>query len=137
MPVTGKTMFETKTWDEQTTQELEDGRKMTRVRASFSYQGDLEGLGSVEYLMAYAPDGTGMFSGLEYIEGKIAGHQGSFVVRHVGTFDPRSVNTHWEFIPGLGMQALEGLTGGGEITLAGHGPYPITFTFDLPGKTGA
>jgi hypothetical protein len=32
-------------------------------------------------------------------------------------------------MPGLGTGELEGIIGGGELTLEGHGPYPFTFEF--------
>jgi hypothetical protein len=129
MSATGKATFTSKTWDEKPYAELEGGRKLTRVQATFVYTGDLEGEGTVEYLMAYSPDGTGSFVGLERIVGRLDDRPGSFVAQHTGTFDPKSVTTHWEFIPGLGAEALTGLTGSGELKLEGHGPYPFSFEY--------
>jgi hypothetical protein len=131
MTATGNATFTSKTWDEKTYAEMEGGRKLTRVQATFAYTGDIEGEGAVEYLMAYCPDGTGNFVGLEHITGRIGDRTGSFVAQHTGTFDPKSVTTRWEFVPGLGTAAIEGLTGGGEIILAGHGPYPFTFEYEF------
>ncbi len=131
MNTTANTAFSTTAWEEKAYTEMEDGRKLTRVQAVFAYSGDLEAEGKVEYLMAYSPDGTGSFVGLEYIVGKIGGREGSFVAQHTGTFDPQSVTTRWDFVPGLGTQALSGLTGGGQIVLAGHGPYTISFEHNL------
>lgn len=123
----GNATFTTTAWDEQTYVEGEAGRKMTRVHAVFAYTGDLAGEGQVDYLMTYNPDGTGSFVGLERIVGHMAGRAGSFVAQHTGTFDPRAVTARWTFVPGSGTGALEGLAGGGELKLAGHGPYPIAF----------
>jgi hypothetical protein len=53
------------------------------------------------------------------------------VAQHTGTFDPKGVTTRWEFVPGLGTEALEGLSGGGSLKLEGHGPYPFTFEYSL------
>jgi hypothetical protein len=129
MSKTGSATFTSKTWDETTYTEIEGGRKLTRVHAVFSYEGDVEGEGSVDYLMAYSPDGTGSFVGLERIVGCISDRSGSFVARHTGTFDPKSVTTRWDFVPGLGTDALEGITGGGTLKLEGHGPYPFAFEY--------
>jgi hypothetical protein len=129
MSKTGSATFTSKTWDETTYTEIEGGRKLTRVHAVFSYEGDVEGEGSVDYLMAYSPDGTGSFVGLERIVGRIGDRSGSFVARHTGTFDPKSVTTRWDFVPGLGTDALEGITGGGTLKLEGHGPYPFAFEY--------
>jgi hypothetical protein len=131
MNATGKSTFTSTAWDEKTYTEIDGGRKLTRVQATFAYSGDLEGNGTVEYLMAYSPDGTGSFVGLEHITGRIGDRTGSFVAQHTGTFDPKSVTTRWEFVPGLGTQALEGLVGGGNLKLEGHGPYPFSFEYDF------
>lgn len=129
-----KATFTNTAWEETPYAEIDAGRKLTRVRATFAYSGDIEGEGVVEYLMAYAPDGTGNFVGLEHITGRIGDRAGSFVAQHTGIFDPRAVHTRWEFVPGLGTGALEGLTGGGSLKLEGHGPYPFDFKYQLPGE---
>jgi hypothetical protein len=131
MSTSGKATFTSKTWEETPYTEFEGGRKLTRVHATFTYEGDVKGEGTVDYLMAYSPDGTGNFVGLELIIGSVDDRSGSFVAQHTGTFDPQSVTTRWEFVPGLGTSALEGITGSGELKLAGHGPYPFTFEFNL------
>jgi hypothetical protein len=131
MSTTGKAAFTSKAWDEQTYVEIDAGRKLTRVHAVFGYEGDVEGEGTMDYLMAYSPDGTGSFVGLERIVGRIAHRQGSFVAQHSGVFDPKSVTTRWDFVPGLGTDALAGLTGGGELILAGPGPYLFSFEYDF------
>lgn len=131
MSTSAKTTFTNTAWEEKTYNEIETGRKMTRVQAVFQYQGDLEGEGRVEFLMAYGPDGSGNFVGLEHIVGRIGSRTGSFVVQHTGTFDIHAVSTHWDFVPGLGTAGLEGLVGGGQYQLVGHGPYPISFEHNL------
>ena len=131
MSTTGQASFKASTWEETSYAEFEGGRKLTRVHAVFAYEGDIEGEGIVDYLMAYSPDGTGNFVGMERILGRVGGRSGSLVAQHNGTFDPRAVHTHWVFVPGLGAGELEGITGGGELTLEGHGPYPFSFEFNL------
>jgi|WetSurSiteA1Bulk_404760.scaffolds.fasta_scaffold10251_2 hypothetical protein len=131
MSKSGKATFTSKAWEEAPYSEIDSGRKLTRVHAVFTYEGDLEGEGTVDYLMAYSPDGTGNFAGLERIIGHIGDRSGSFVAQHSGTFDPKAVHTHWVFVPGLGTEGLEGITGSGELTLEGHGPYSFAFEYDL------
>jgi hypothetical protein len=131
MKTNGTATFASQTWDEKPYAEIEGGRKLTRVQATFAYTGEIEAQGTVEYLMAYGPDGIGSFVGLEHLVGQIGNRTGSFVARHTGTFDPRSVTTHWEFVPGLGTEALEGLVGSGDLRLEGHGPYPFSFEYDF------
>jgi hypothetical protein len=131
MSKTGSATFTSKAWEETPYDEIDAGRKLTRVHAVFAYEGDVEGEGTVDYLMAYSPDGTGGFVGLERIVGRIGDRTGSFVARHTGTFDPKSVTTRWDFVPGLGTDALGGITGGGNLKLEGHGPYPFNFEYDF------
>jgi hypothetical protein len=131
MPTIGKATFTTKAWDEKPYAEIDGERKLTRTRAVFAYEGEIEGEGTVDYLMAYSPNGAGNFVGLERIVGRVAGRTGGFVVQHTGTFDPKSVRTRWLFVPGSGTGELEGLSGSGEFVLEGHGPYPITFDYDF------
>jgi hypothetical protein len=130
MTTTGQTSFASKAWDEKSYAEMDGERKLTRTHAVFTYTGDIEGEGTVEYLMAYSPDGLGSFVGLERIVGCLGGRAGSFVVQHTGTFDPKSVTTQWQIVPGSGTGELEGLRGGGQVRLAGHGPYPLSFDYD-------
>jgi hypothetical protein len=134
MNTNAKASFTNTAWEETPYTEIDPGRKLTRVHAKFAYSGEIEGEGVVDYLMAYAPDGTGSFVGLEHITGRIGDRTGSFVAQHTGTFDPKAVHTRWEFVPGLGTDALEGLTGGGNLTLEGHGPYPFDFEFQFTGE---
>lgn len=131
MKTTGKISMSTQTWDEKPYTEVDSGRRLTRTQATFAYEGDLEGTGAVEYLMVYSPDGTGSFVGLERIVGRLGARTGSFVVQHVGVFDPKAVETHWTFVPGSGTGELEGLLGGGEMVLSGHGPYLIEFEYEV------
>lgn len=131
MPTSPTTTFTVKTWDEKPYAEFEGERKLTRTHATFSYEGDIEGEGTVDYLMAYCPEGVGNFVGLERIVGRVGGRSGSFVIQHTGTFEPKSVSTRWHFVPGSGTGDMLGLTGGGEFVMAGHGPYPVTFEYSF------
>jgi Protein of unknown function (DUF3224) len=127
MSPSGHASFKSTTWEETPYAEIEGGRKLTRVHAVFAE-------GTVDYLMAYGADGLGIFVGLERIVGSVNGKSGSFAAQHTGTFDLKAVHTHWVFVPGLGTEGLEGITGSGELKLEGHGPYP--FTFDYHFKDG-
>ena len=131
MSTIGHASFKSTTWEETPYAEFDGGRKMTRVHAVFAYEGDIQGEGTVDYLMAYAPDGTGNFVGMERIVGRVGDRSGSFVAQHTGTFDPKAVHTHWDIVPGLGTDALAGITGSGKLILEGHGPYPFDFEYNF------
>jgi hypothetical protein len=51
--------FAIKSWDEKPYSEGPDQPKLTRASVTKTFTGDLAGEGHVEYLMAYASDGSG------------------------------------------------------------------------------
>lgn len=126
-----QTTFAMQTWKEETYEETPNQSKLTRVTASYSYTGTIDGNSHVEYLMMYRSDNTGNFVGLERLEGQIAGKSGSFVLQHTGTFDPVGVTSQWFIIKESGTGELTGLTGQGEYAISGHGPYDIAFDYEL------
>jgi hypothetical protein len=123
--------FATKSWDEKPYDEFDGGRKLTRAHVAYTYQGDIEGESTLEYLMTYDPNGAGNYVGLERVIGRLGGRSGSFVIQHTGTFEGQSVKDTWFIAPGSGTGELEGLSGGGEFSISGEGPYPITFEYDF------
>ena len=130
MSTRGSATFAIKSWDEKPYAEFEGGRKLTRASVVYTYSGDIEGEGSVEYLMVYGPHGAGTYVGMERVVGKVAGRSGSFVSQHTGTFEPKGVSDTWFISPESGTGELEGLSGGGDAAISGHGPYSIAFDYD-------
>lgn len=125
------TTFAVTNWDEKSYDEFDGGRKLTRADVTFRYTGELEGEGKLQYLMAYAEDGTGNFVGMERITGRLGGRAGSFVAQSVGTFQGHAVQTTWTIVLGTGTGELQGLTGGTTFSIAGQGPYPMTLEYEL------
>ena len=124
--------FALKTWDEKPYNEVEGELKMTRTSVSYTYQGDIEGDSTLDYLMVYRPDESGSFVGLERIIGRVAGRAGSFVIQHTGTFNKTEVDSTFFVVPNSGTGELVDLRGEGEIKLAGHAErYPMVFRFEL------
>ncbi len=84
MPTANAT-FAIKTWEEETIEALQDGRKLTRCHVAYAYEGDIEGECTLEYLMYYSGEGQPTtFTGLEHISGTLDGKRGSFVLHHTG-----------------------------------------------------
>lgn len=52
-------MVETKSWEETTYAESDEGTMVTRASVSVSFHGDIEGEGTEEYLMFYPGDDSG------------------------------------------------------------------------------
>ena len=93
-----KATFEITSWDETSLEEW-DGGKITRGSITKKYAGDVEGEAALEYLLAYRPDGTAAFVGIERITGSVDGRDGGLVLEQVGSFADgaatRGVDRHW------------------------------------------
>jgi hypothetical protein len=102
-----KATFEIQGWDEQPFAEWDDG-KLTKASITKRYSGDIEGDAVLEYLLAYRPDGTAGFVGIERITGTVDGRDGALVVQQVGNF-----------ADGAAIATLTVLGGSGELAGAG------------------
>src|SRR2546427_9253813 len=81
-----KATFALNAWDEKPYNEMNGLPKLTRASVTKSYQGDIKGEGTLEYLMMYRDDGSASLIGLERVVGSVGGRSGSFVLQHGGTF---------------------------------------------------
>ncbi|MFQ5945056.1 MAG: DUF3224 domain-containing protein [Anaerolineae bacterium] len=120
--------FTIDSWDEKAYDEFDDGRKMTRASIKKSFTGDVEGDGSLEYLMTYAEDGSATFVGMERVVGRLGDRSGSFVLQHVGTYEGGISRASLLVVPGSATGGLSGLEGEGSFVLGHDQPY--TFTLD-------
>jgi hypothetical protein len=111
--------FEIEGWDEQAVHDRAGEVKLTRVSGVQRFTGDIEGDGTVEWLMCYAPDGTARFVGLQRIEGSIGARRGSFVVESSGDHDGASSKGTWTVIAGSGAGDLAGISGEGGFDAPG------------------
>jgi Protein of unknown function (DUF3224) len=107
-------------------------RGLSRAEVSYSYRGDVEGTGTLVYLIAYKADAAPVL-GLEQFTGSVGGHEGSCVFRHVGSQDAGSVSARLEVVPGMGTGGLETLVGEAELAIAGHSDdgYELVLSYDL------
>ena len=123
--------FEVKTWDEKPYDESGGGAKLTRARVTKSFHGDIEGEGTLEYLMAYREDGSASFVGLERVVGQVGGRSGSFVLQHGGTFEGGMAKATWFVVRGSGTGDLRGLRGEGGFAAAHQQHYPMTLDYHI------
>ena len=128
MSITSRSTFTIKDWKDEPSGELGGETKLTRTRATQSYQGAILGEGVVEYLMCAGAEGVTHFVGFERIAGALDGKTGSFVIQHAGVFagEPRS---DWAIIVGSGTGELAGLAGKGSYA-AKNGVMEMLLTYD-------
>jgi len=124
-----KATFGIKSWDEKTYNEIEGAPKLTRVSATKSYQGDIEGEGKLEYLMMYRTAGSASFMGLERVTGSVGGRSGSFVLQHSGTFEDGVAKVILSVVPGSGTGDLRGMSGEGGFNAGHQPPYAMTLDY--------
>jgi hypothetical protein len=112
--------FEIKSWDEKPMNAVEGLPKLTRVSATRSFTGDIEGEGTVEYLMIYRDDGSASFVGLERVVGRLDNRSGSFVLQHSGVFEGGTAKASLLVVAGSGSGELRGLRGEGNFDATSH-----------------
>ncbi len=122
-------------WNEQPTpDDAAPTPRLATVEATFAYHGDLEGSSVVQYVLSYpAVDGAVPFVGYEVVDGTLAGQEGTFAVRHVGTYGPEGVRADWLIHEGSATGGLEGLSGtGGYAIELGKEDWSWSLRYELP-----
>jgi hypothetical protein len=125
-------IFKIEGWDESAYSEEQDGRKLTQASVKQSFSGDIEGEGSVEWLMCYRPDQTAEFVGLQRIDGRLGGRSGSFVLLQTdGSFDGTEAKGQLSVVPGSGTGELSGLRGQGQFSAPRASEASMTLDCDF------
>ena len=119
--------FEIASWDETPFEGGDDATKLTEALVSKRYEGDIKGTSTTKWLMAYSPDKSALFVGIEHITGTIGGKTGGIVVLHDG-----------EYRDGVASAELRVASGtGGLADVAGTGKFRAdpagSMTLDLDG----
>jgi Protein of unknown function (DUF3224) len=128
---TANCRFSIKAWDEKPYSDEPDRPKLTRASVRKELSGDLEGSGQVEYLMMYRPDGTAVFVGLERVEGRLGGKEGTFVLQRTGVFEEGQARESYSVVSGSGTGELQGLEGEGRSSV-GHGTeHPFVLSYEM------
>jgi uncharacterized protein DUF3224 len=133
MATSATAAFQVTNWEEDPLLEADGGPKVTRASVTMAFEGDLEGDGTVEWLMSYDNGSTARFVGMERVVGKVGDRSGTFVLQHIGAFDGETATAELLVVPGSGTDELEGLTGEGtfEAGMGADGKRSITLEYDL------
>ena len=123
--------FTVASWDENTYQELSDNGKLTKATVTFTLTGELSGNATWDAVMCYRPDGTATYTGMQRVDGQLAGVEGSFVVRADGDFVNGEARSRWHIIDGSGTGGLSGLTGNGSAVATAEPPGHFTLEYDF------
>jgi hypothetical protein len=118
-------------WDENTYQELGDNGKLTKATVTYGLTGDITGEATWEAVMCYRPDGTAVFTGMQRLDGQLAGIDGSFVIQADGEFVNGEARSRWQIIDGSGTGGLSGVTGSGTAIATSEPPGQYSIDYDL------
>jgi len=122
---TVKATFQVGSWDEQEWDAREGVARLTRADVTRSYDGDIEGSSTTTWLMAYAPDGSATFVGLERIAGSLTGRAGTLVLQHVGGYADGAAKATLTIVDGAGTGDLATATGVGSFLADPNGTIEL------------
>jgi hypothetical protein len=119
--------FEIASWDETPFEDGDEATKLTEALVAKRYDGDIKGTSTTKWLMAYSPDKSALFVGVERFAGTIGGKNGSVVLIHDG-----------EYRDGVATAELRVASGTEELAkVAGTGKFRAdpagSMTLDLDG----
>lgn len=129
---TATSTFEIKSWKENPLNELEGAPKLVRASVSKAYHGEIEGEGTLEYLMLYNADGSANYFGYERVVGKIGNRSGSFVLEDKGVFEGGMAKSSLRVMPNSGTGELRGLKGEGSYATGHAKQHEMTFEYEIP-----
>lgn len=124
--------FQVAAWDESAYEERE-GRRLTKASVTQHFEGDVAGEGSAQWLMAYQPNGTARFVGLQLVDGEVAGRRGTFVLETVGEFDGTMARWEAGVVSGSSTGELTALTGRGRFEAPHGSEASYELELELPG----
>jgi hypothetical protein len=131
MTTHAQAQFKVESWEENTYEELGGEAKLTRASVGQAFTGDLEGDGSVEWLMCYREDKTADFVGLQRFVGRIGSRSGSFVMQTRGSFDGTEAKGRLDVIAGSGTEELSAITGTGAFAAPLGSTASVELDYDL------
>ena len=132
-------------WKEDNWQVLSNEVKMTKASVEYALKGEIEAKATVEYLMYYqffdAKDphkSSAEYIGQMYIEGKVAGKNGSFAVEDSGIFEGGAAQSTFRILEGSGTGQLKGIRGTGKYKADEKGyHFELEYELELSGNKAA
>jgi Protein of unknown function (DUF3224) len=105
--------FEVTNWDETPFDDGVEVGKLSEALVSRKYSGAIDGTSTTKWLMAYAPDKTATYVGLERVHGTVAGRSGTLVLLHDSAFENGAATATLRVVSGT--DELKGATGSGSL----------------------
>jgi len=103
--------FEIGSWDETPFSDGDEGTKLTEALVAKRYDGDIKGTSTTKWLLAYAPDKSALYVGVEHLTGTVGGLTGGLVLLHDGTYRDGVASAELRIASGTGELANAAGTG--------------------------
>jgi hypothetical protein len=118
--------FEVTDWKEDEFDAGPDRAKLTKASVQKKYSGGIDGTSVTEWVMAYSPDDSATFVGMERISGTVGGREGSLILQHVGAFADGAATAELTVVSGTGK--LDGISGDGDFRADPAGTVNLRLT---------
>jgi len=89
------------------------GPALVEIRLTETFSGDITGESTVRALQVLRDDRSACFVSMQRFCGKLAGHQGTFVLQGSETVENGKIRATWSVVPRSGTGELRGLRGEG------------------------
>ena len=126
-----KATFQITGWDEAPYEDKKGTAKLSQAHVTNTFDGDIKGDGSAEYLMAYPTPEKATFVGLQRVSGTVEGKRGTFVLEAHGTFENGIAKADWSVVPGSGTGELENLAGDGSYESKSDGSADVVLSYKI------
>lgn len=123
--------MEIRSWEEKPFHDIEGGPNLVLANVCQGYSGEVEGEGTLAYLMVYREDGNVPSMALERVVCRIGDRSGSFVLRHGGSYANNVARSTFEIVPGTGTGDLRGITGQGSFVWEHEQPGAFSLDYDF------
>jgi len=118
-------------WDEQPTQEHDDGTKTAHALVTLTDGNDGLKSGLLESVLHYGSDGTSEYAGLIRLEAELDGKSGAFTAIGEGTYDGTTASSTMRIVDGTGDLAGISGTVSSSSTQDDYPNMPLVIAYDL------
>lgn len=122
--------FTIDSWNDEPFEEQGDV-KLSRVRVTKTFSGDITGNSTAALVMAGAQEGSAAYVGLEQFVASVHGRSGSFVMQHSATMTKDSQSLTLTVVPDSGTGELLGLRGEGRIEIDENGGHTLFLDYEI------
>jgi predicted flavoprotein YhiN len=109
----------------------QDGVKLSRVRVTKTFAGEIAVSSTTALVMAGAQEGSAAYVGLEQVVASVRGHSGSFVLQHSATMTKDAQSLSLTVVPDSGTGELLGISGQARIEIDAEGGHRLILDYEL------